>query len=89
MVEIGDAAEPSGTVATRLSDAETAALIDALAAAVTRVCATPSQAAGLSMFAARPAAAEENDAVLGAARKVWALLGDDVTGVEIRSVRRA
>ena len=87
---IGDAAEPSGTIAARFTDAETAALIDALANAADKAR-TPTRSALADLMALsgdRPPGAEERDAVLGAARKLWSLLADDVVGLEIRVVRR-
>lgn len=89
MTVLGDAAEPSGTVATRLNDAETAALIDAVSAAAEKVRRSSGALAEfMAVWGDRPPEAEEHDAVLGAARKLWALLGDDVVGLEIRVVRR-
>lgn len=85
---IGDAAEPSGTVAVRLTDGEAAALSDALAAAAEKTR-QPNALLDLEVaVGCLPPEIVEHALIRSAARKVWALLDDDVVGLEIRAVRR-
>ncbi|MFF5265365.1 hypothetical protein ACFY4C_41325 [Actinomadura viridis] len=85
---IADDTEPSGTIAVRFSDNEVAAVLDAVNAAVDAARAANPSTAGLALFGERTADAEEVDALMAASRKLSALIGEDVIGLEIRTVTR-
>lgn len=68
-----DDGEPTGAIVQRLSDEETAALMDALSIAHARV------------WRNDPEAGRDLDA---ATRKIGSLIGDDVHGLEVRAIRR-